>query len=83
MIACYRDCGGAVAPTYTSLMATWGMMSSPYTGVYAIDPLRDSRWPELIARHPNASVFHTRGWLRRIAGNLWVCTGCVYDLRSK
>jgi len=40
-----------------------GMISSPYTGVYAIDPLRDSRWPELIARHPNASVFHTRGWL--------------------
>ena len=38
-------------------------MSSTHTGVYAIDPLRDSRWPELIARHPNASVFHTRGWL--------------------
>ena len=44
-------------------MATWGMMSSPYTGVYAIDPLQDDRWPELIARHPNASVFHTRGWV--------------------
>ena len=39
------------------------MMSSPYAGVYAIDPLQDDRWPELIARHPNASVFHTRGWL--------------------
>jgi hypothetical protein len=47
-------------------MATWGMMSSPYTGVYAIDPLQDERWPELIARHPNASVFHTRGWLRAL-----------------
>lgn len=44
-------------------MATWGMMSPSYTGVFAIDPLRDSRWPELIARHPNASVFHTCGWL--------------------
>jgi hypothetical protein len=44
-------------------MATWGMMSPPYTCVYAIDPLQDDRWPELIARHPNASVFHTRGWL--------------------
>ena len=41
-------------------------MSSPHTGVYAIDPLRDSRWPELIGRHPNASVFHTRGWLRAL-----------------
>ena len=39
------------------------MMSPPYTCVYEIDPLRDSRWPELISRHPNASVFHTRGWL--------------------
>jgi Acetyltransferase (GNAT) domain len=39
------------------------MMSSPYAGVYAIDPLQDDRWPELVARHPNASVFHTRGWL--------------------
>lgn len=38
-------------------------MPPPYAGVYAIDPLRDDRWPELIARHPNASVFHTRGWL--------------------
>ena len=44
-------------------MATWGMMSPSYTGVFAIDPLRDARWPELIARHPNASVFHTCGWL--------------------
>jgi hypothetical protein len=47
-------------------MATWAMMSSPYMGVYAIDPLRDSRWPELIARHPHASVFHTRGWLQAL-----------------
>src|SRR6266850_6192368 len=39
------------------------MMSSPYTDVYAIDPLQDDRWHELIVRHPNASVFHTRGWL--------------------
>ncbi|HKQ36110.1 MAG TPA: GNAT family N-acetyltransferase [Nitrospiraceae bacterium] len=41
-------------------------MSSPYTGVYSINPLQDDRWPELIARHPNASVFHTRGWLEAL-----------------
>ena len=34
--------------------------------VWAIDPLRDDRWPELVARHPNASVFHTRGWLESL-----------------
>jgi len=38
-------------------------MLSPENGVYAINPLEDIRWPEFIARHPNASVFHSRGWL--------------------
>lgn len=38
-------------------------MFSPQNGVYAIDPLQDARWPEFVCRHPNASVFHTRGWL--------------------
>ena len=38
-------------------------MSSRPSGVWAVDPLTDDRWPELIARHPSASVFHTRGWL--------------------
>lgn len=33
------------------------------SGIWTIDPLRDERWPELIARHSQASVFHTRGWL--------------------
>ena len=31
--------------------------------VYTLDPLADRRWDELVARHPAASVFHTRGWL--------------------
>jgi hypothetical protein len=44
-------------------MPAWEAMSSLEDGVYAIDPLQDDRWPELIAQHPNASVFHTRGWL--------------------
>ena len=40
-------------------------MASLQDGLYAIDPLRDDRWPELMVRYPNASVFHTRGWLGR------------------
>jgi hypothetical protein len=28
-----------------------------------IDPLADSAWADLVARHPRASVFHTPGWL--------------------
>ena len=38
-------------------------MLSLINGVWAIDPLQDDRWQELINRNPNASVFHTRGWL--------------------
>ena len=36
------------------------------TVIYEIDPLRDDRWAELTARHPQASVFHTSGWLRAL-----------------
>lgn len=28
-----------------------------------LDPLRDPRWPVLLARHPQASLFHSPGWL--------------------
>lgn len=31
-----------------------------------IDPLADRRWDELVALHPNASIFHTRGWLEAL-----------------
>jgi len=41
-------------------------MFSPQNGVYAIDPLHDARWPEFVCRHPNASAFHTRGWLEAL-----------------
>ncbi len=34
--------------------------------VYEIDPLQDERWEELLARHPQSSVFHTRGWLEAL-----------------
>jgi CelD/BcsL family acetyltransferase involved in cellulose biosynthesis len=34
--------------------------------VFTLDPLRDPRWSELVARHPNASVFHSTAWLRAL-----------------
>jgi CelD/BcsL family acetyltransferase involved in cellulose biosynthesis len=34
--------------------------------INVIDPLSDSRWDDLVARHPRASVFHQRGWLRAL-----------------
>jgi hypothetical protein len=34
--------------------------------LYQIDPIADARWPEFVARHPKASVFHTVGWLKAL-----------------
>jgi len=34
---------------------------------YTVDPLSDSRWGDLVASHPRASVFHQVGWLRALA----------------
>lgn len=31
-----------------------------------IDPLTDTRWDDLVARHPSASAFHQRGWLEAL-----------------
>jgi CelD/BcsL family acetyltransferase involved in cellulose biosynthesis len=36
------------------------------TMVEWVDPLNDPGWPELVERHPRASVFHTRGWLEAL-----------------
>jgi hypothetical protein len=35
--------------------------------LYALDPLLDSRWEELVSSHPRASVFHRSEWLRALA----------------
>ena len=34
--------------------------------IYKLDPLRDPRWQVLAEKHPNASVFHTTGWLEAV-----------------
>ena len=40
-------------------------MSANHT-VRALDPLTDPRWPEFLARHPDATIFHTRQWLQAL-----------------
>jgi CelD/BcsL family acetyltransferase involved in cellulose biosynthesis len=35
--------------------------------LFTLDPLLDPRWDELVASHPQASVFHRTGWLRALA----------------
>jgi Acetyltransferase (GNAT) domain len=32
-----------------------------------INPLSDTRWQELVCRHPRSSAFHERGWLEALA----------------
>jgi CelD/BcsL family acetyltransferase involved in cellulose biosynthesis len=34
--------------------------------VYSCNPLADPRWAEFVERHPNASIFHTPGWLQAL-----------------
>ena len=36
------------------------------TVVTALDPLTDTRWEDLLQRHPRASVFHSPGWLEAL-----------------
>lgn len=33
---------------------------------YIIDPITDPRWRRLVDRHPDASIFHTTGWLESL-----------------
>jgi CelD/BcsL family acetyltransferase involved in cellulose biosynthesis len=35
--------------------------------LYTLDPLLDPRWDALVASHPDASAFHTKGWLSALA----------------
>lgn len=35
--------------------------------LHMINPLSDTRWDDLVARHPKASAFHQRGWLEALA----------------
>jgi Acetyltransferase (GNAT) domain len=38
----------------------------PAETIRVLDPLTDSRWDELLERHPRASVFHSPGWLEAL-----------------
>jgi CelD/BcsL family acetyltransferase involved in cellulose biosynthesis len=47
------DSGSAKSPTFA-------------TSVRCVDPLSDRRWPEFLEHHPEATVFHTPGWLEAL-----------------
>jgi len=35
--------------------------------IRVVNPLTDPRWDALVDRHPKASIFHSRGWLRALS----------------
>jgi hypothetical protein len=41
-------------------------MPSSAHAVCTLDPLTDQRWPEFVARHPQANIFHTPEWLQAL-----------------
>ena len=38
----------------------------PSAAIATLDPLSDDRWEEFLRRRPDASVFHTRAWLKAL-----------------
>jgi hypothetical protein len=57
------DSGVSAAPAKVSGLLSFAKAMS----IYTLNPLSDRRWDDLIARHPNASAFHQRGWLEALA----------------
>src|ERR1700688_3432928 len=47
-----------------------------------VDPLRDYRWEELVQRHPQASIFHSKAWLSALA-KTYGYTPVVYTTSPK
>jgi CelD/BcsL family acetyltransferase involved in cellulose biosynthesis len=45
----------------------WGPRHTKIVNIHIVNPLLDSRWDNLVARHPKASAFHQRGWLEALA----------------
>jgi hypothetical protein len=60
--------GIPIAPRFRGLAmpSLMGVVRHGDPMIHEIDPLKDPRWPELLRRHPDASVFHTRGWLETV-----------------
>ena len=53
--------------TFTTWAGSPEDANTPSMQLYTLDPLLDSRWDDLVASHPRASVFHQQGWLKALA----------------
>jgi Acetyltransferase (GNAT) domain len=53
--------------TLSTVAAPFECVTAVAMQLYTLDPLSDSRWDDLVAVHPRASVFHRKGWLEALA----------------
>jgi hypothetical protein len=53
--------------TLSAWVASVERADAPLTQLFTIDPLSDSRWDDLAASHPKASVFHQKAWLQALS----------------
>ena len=53
-------------PYFARQEARYEVPGRSLTPLSIIDPLIDTRWDDLVGRHPNASAFHQRGWLEAL-----------------
>lgn len=62
------------------MAAQTGVLTCDWSGMKGateIDPLCDERWARFVERHPNATVFHTRGWLEALCRTYGYTAGAV------
>jgi CelD/BcsL family acetyltransferase involved in cellulose biosynthesis len=65
----YRRAGNAAAVAGAGSAARPGLaLAGGLKRVSVLNPLEDGRWEEFVLRHPRASLFHSTGWLRALAG---------------
>jgi hypothetical protein len=50
---------------HEGVLATEGKSSR--ARIYEVNPLKDKRWQELVDWHPQASIFHSVGWLESLS----------------
>jgi len=57
---------GQESPPTDRDAATTVKTRSAALNIHVADPFADERWNELVDRHPRASAFHKRGWLKAL-----------------
>jgi hypothetical protein len=63
-LSCFHGECHAISARAAVFALSWSLR--PAVSVYRVDPIRDPRWQRLLLHHPDASIFHTPGWLEAL-----------------